>query len=190
MHVEQDRPGVCGLALVLGEHQRLGAVRELPRGETALAERELQPIGILLDVGRNDGIVRHRQELEELGKVSLCGLLDEVRRNFARLRAGIGDGAERHGGHHAGGRQQTGEWIYWSLRRSSRIVFSCSHRAAVRPPSTVNTVPLTYDAASDARNTAAPPISSVLPQRPSGVRALICRPSSVSTIGAVPSVRK
>ena len=39
-----------------------------------------------------------------------------------------------------------------------------------RPPSTASTWPLTYAPALDARNTTAPPSSSGLAQRPSGVR--------------------
>ena len=43
-----------------------------------------------------------------------------------------------------------------------------SYSVSEIPPSTVSTWPLTYDAASEARNTAAPPISRGSAQRPSG----------------------
>src|SRR5215468_4215717 len=53
------------------------------------------------------------------------------------------------------------------------------------PPSTVSTWPFTYDAASEARNTAAPPISRGSAQRPSGVRRQTHSLNSLLAMSAV-----
>src|SRR4051812_43930093 len=47
----------------------------------------------------------------------------------------------------------------------------CFYYHAIHPPSTNNGIPVTYDAASDARNTAAPATSCSSPQRPMGILA-------------------
>src|SRR5262249_40878435 len=79
MHVEQKGLGVGDFARVLGENQRLPVVRQLRRGETAPAERRLEPVGILPYVGCVDGVVGQRQHREELGEVGLRGALDQRR---------------------------------------------------------------------------------------------------------------
>src|SRR5207247_3440544 len=50
-------------------------------------------------------------------------------------------------------------------------VKSLDHRA-VHPPSTTSVCPVTYDAASPARNTAQAAISSIVPRRSAGVMAI------------------
>ena len=45
------------------------------------------------------------------------------------------------------------------------------HQRLVQPPSTINTSPVTYDDASDTRNTTGPTSSSGRPRRASGVRS-------------------
>jgi hypothetical protein len=58
VHIKENGLGVCNLAWVLGEDQRPSIVRQLLRSEAALLERDFEPIGIPLDVDRDDCIVR------------------------------------------------------------------------------------------------------------------------------------
>lgn len=48
----------------VGEEHRLALVVELLGGEAALLEGLLEPVGVLLDVGRVGRVVRQREELE------------------------------------------------------------------------------------------------------------------------------
>lgn len=71
------------------------------------------------------------------------------------------------------------------------VCLAKTHMAAENPPSTASMWPFTKDASSEARNAAAEPTSSGLPQRPAGVRLQIqLLNSAFSTSGVFSSVAK
>jgi hypothetical protein len=79
--------------LAFCKHQGLTVVGELARHKSAPAKRRLEPVGIADNVGCIDGVVRQREQREELRKCLLrcrqdCGVADGVTLGVSRRRAG------------------------------------------------------------------------------------------------------
>src|SRR5262249_61436367 len=100
----------------------------------ALRKLERMPVGILLDGGRNYGIVRRREEAKNLAKFALRAFLHRRRRDLAGASLSLRRGADerRHATHEEHARQDP--------HRTPPVAQSCASGRLQRWPDTAASI--------------------------------------------------